>query len=462
MMSRWCIAFRRRPPQWRADGLNQSTTERNPSGRWTVFALPTIRNQRSRLKAIHQHTVLQHTVVFEPRPIYVRIERIRDSHQLLSLSPQKEGPGMNQRSADQIRMKSSSIHSPHASSPSRLGYRLPAEWEPHEATWVSWPHRESTWTGGLGPVGKFYAEVIAAITEDEMVRVSVADAEMETRARAILASRKVNTDRIHYHHCPTDDAWIRSYATMIVKVRDADPAFPPRLAVDWRFNGWGGSHQPCDRDNAMSHSMSRTLGIPEVAGGMVLEGGAVEVNGHGTLLTTRSCLLNSNRNADFNREHIEQRLKEMLGIDQLLWLESDPLIGDETDGHIDNVARFVNETTVVAAVETDVSDANYVPLQINVDRLRSIRFLDGRSLDVKVLPMPPAIVRNGRRAPASYTQYYLTNRSILVPQFNAPTDAIASDTLARCFPNRKVVGIDCRNIVESRGGLHHLVQQIPA
>lgn len=369
---------------------------------------------------------------------------------------------MNQPSADQIRMKSSSIHVPYASSPTRLGYRLPAEWEPHDSTWLSWPHREATWTGGLGPVGKFYGELVRAIATDETVRISVADADMETRARATLASHKVNTDRVLYHHCPTDDAWCRSYGTMIVKVRDADPAFPPRLAVDWRFNGWGGSHQPCDRDNAMSHSMARTLNVPEVAGGMVLEGGAIEVNGCGTLLTTASCVLNSNRNSELNREHVEQRLKEMLGIDQLLWLDSTPLVGDETDGHIDNVARFVSETAVVAAVESNVGDPNYVPLKINLERLQSIRFRDGRSLDVRVLPMPPAVVRNGRRVPASYTQYYLTNGSILVPQFNAPTDDVACDTLGRCFPNRQVVRIDCSNIVESRGGLHHLTQQIPA
>lgn len=369
---------------------------------------------------------------------------------------------MTHQSADKIRMKSSSIHAPHASSPSRLGYRLPAEWEPHEATWVCWPHREATWTGGLGPVGKFYADLIGAIAQDEPVRISVVDAEMETRARAILASHRVNTEHVLYHHCASDDAWVRSYAPMIVKVQQSQAGYPERLAVDWRFNGWGGSHAPHDRDNAMSHSISRTLNVPEVAGVMVLEGGAIEVNGTGALLTTRSCLLNPNRNSDLNREHIEQRLKEMLGIDQLLWLDSVPLVGDETDGHIDNVARFVNETTIVAATEANVSDPNYVALQINLERLRSMRFRDGRSLDVRTLPMPPAIIRNGRRAPASYTQYYLTNQSILVPQFGGPADEVAKDTLARCFPNRRAVGIDCRNVVENRGGLHHLTQQIPA
>lgn len=369
---------------------------------------------------------------------------------------------MNRPTADEIRYKSSSIHTPYASSPTRLGYRLPAEWETHEATWVSWPHRATTWACGLGPIGKFYRELIAAIAQDEPVRIHVRDAEMETRARAILASDRINSDRILFHHCATDDAWCRSYSAMIVKVAGNEPSLPQRLAVDWRFNGWGGKQNPSDRDNNVSHAMARTLNIQKVAGGMVLEAAAIDVNGAGAVLASRSAVLDANRNPDLPKEQIEQRLQEMLGVEQLFWLDGNPLVGDATNGHIDNVARFVNEHTIVAAIETDVQDANFVPLQINLDRLRSMRLRDSRALQIKTLPMPPALVRNGQRVPASYTQFYVTNGSVIVPEFGAPTDDIAKEVLGGCFPNRRVVGIDCRNVVERCGGLHHLTQQVAA
>ncbi len=365
-------------------------------------------------------------------------------------------------SANVLRMKSSSIHSPCPSSPARLGYRLPAEWEPHESTWVCWPHRESTWSSGLGAVGKFYASIVGAIAEDECVRIGVLDAEMEIRARAVLAANHVKTERVQFHHCVTDDAWIRSYAPMILHVPRSQVGYPERLAVDWRFNGWGDRQESHRRDNSMSRRVASTLRIPTVSGGMVLEGGSVEVNGQGALLATRSSVLNANRNPDLSRDHIEQRLKEMLGIDQLLWLDSVPLVGDETDGHIDNVARFTDERTVVASVESNVSDPNYVALQINLERLRSMRLRDGRPLDIRALPMPPAIYRGSRRMPASYTQFYLSNQSVLVPQFGADSDPVARDILGRCFPERRVVGIHSRDILQSKGGLHHLTRQIPA
>jgi agmatine deiminase len=356
---------------------------------------------------------------------------------------------------------------------SAYSYRMPAEWEPHQATWLSWPHNVETWPGLdlLEQVLPAYARMVEVLARSETVHINVNDAAMEEQARALLRDAGA-AGAIQFHHIPTNDAWCRDHgAIMVIVMVLASPvpgpghsqtAFAPTLvAIDWEYNAWGGKYPPFDLDNQVAARMAEALGVERVAGGMVLEGGSIDPNGAGVFLTTEACLLNPNRNPHLSRADIEQRLGAMLGAEQVIWL-SQGIAGDDTDGHIDNLVRFVAADTVVAVVEEDPSEVNYLPLQENLAILRSWRDQRGRPLRVIELPMPPAITWQGQRLPASYANFYLANRVVLVPFYRHPHDERARQVLQECFPDREVVGIDATELAAGLGAFHCLTQQIPA
>jgi agmatine deiminase len=369
--------------------------------------------------------------------------------------------------------------------PAALGYRMPAEWEPHEATWLSWPHKQESWPGAFEPVPDVFAQIAGVLTESELVRINVADEDMAEDVRQLLRRCGVNLDAVRFHLNPTDDAWVRDHGPIYV-VRDGDrawegeaPAEPVRATapvvgsagaspsrreralIDWEYNSWGNKYPPCDRDNAVPARIADEFGEPRFAPGIVMEGGSIDVNGRGTLLTTESCLLNPNRNPQLSQSEIEQYLRDYLGVRHFLWL-GDGIVGDDTDGHIDDLTRFVAPDTVVTVVEEDPQDANYAPLQENLRRLASMTDQDGRPLKVVTLPMPGPVCFEEHRLPASYANFYIANRRVLVPVYNHKHDRVALETLQRWFPDRLVLGIDCTPLVWGLGAIHCVTQQQPA
>jgi agmatine deiminase len=337
------------------------------------------------------------------------------------------------------------------------GYRMPAEWSPHQATWFSWPHNEDTWTDHLPAVERILADAVAALTTGELVRINVRDSGHGYHVEKLLAG-KAPPDKVVLHQFPTNDSWCRDHGAIFVTRNPGDG--PTLKALDFQYNAWGGKYPPFDLDNAIPQRMAEVLGTPLQAVTMVLEGGSIEVNGRGTLLTTEQCLLNPNRNPTLRREQIEAQLKEFLGVSQILWL-GDGIAGDDTDGHIDDLTRFVAEDLVVTVVEQDPADENYAALKENRERLEGLKLADGRPLRVLELPMPAPLYRDGKRLPASYANFYVGNRVVLLPTFNCPADEEAAAILARCFPGRRIVSLDCRDVVVGLGTIHCLTQQVP-
>jgi len=336
------------------------------------------------------------------------------------------------------------------------GYRLPAEWTAHQATWLSWPHNPETWPVGLEAVERIMAQAVRALRAGEVVHINVLDRDHEARVRAQLGPDE-GAYPVRYHHIPTNDAWCRDHGALFV-VRPGREA--PLVAVDWGYNAWGGKYPPYDLDDAVPRHMAEALDVPCIPAGMVLEGGSVEVNGTGLLLTTAACLLNPNRNPHLTRPEIEQCLREMLGVERILWLAGE-LAGDDTDGHIDNLARFVSEDTVVTVVERDPLEENYAVLQDNVARLREMKTLEGQPLRVIGLPMPSPIYLDGTRLPASYANFYVGNRVVLLPCYRDAKDAVAAAILRDLFPDRRIVGLDCTEVTRGLGAFHCLTQQVP-
>ncbi|MDP2323983.1 MAG: agmatine deiminase family protein [Gammaproteobacteria bacterium] len=337
------------------------------------------------------------------------------------------------------------------------GYRMPAEWGPHQATWFSWPHNVDTWTEHLPAVERILADAVAALASSELVRINVRDSGHGYHVQKLLAG-KAPADKVVLHQFPTNDSWCRDHGAIFVT---RDPGQGPTLrALDFQYNAWGGKYPPFDLDNAIPKRMADALGVPVETIPMVLEGGSIEVNGCGTLLTTEQCLLNPNRNPAMNRQQIERLLKELLGVTQILWL-GDGIAGDDTDGHIDDLTRFVAEDLVVTVLEQDPADENYAALRENRERLEGIELADGRPLRVVELPMPAPLYRGATRLPASYANFYVGNRVVLLPTFNCPADEEAAAILARCFPGRRIVSLDCRDVVTGLGTFHCLTQQIP-
>ena len=339
--------------------------------------------------------------------------------------------------------------------PAALGYRMPAEWELHNATWLSWPRREGiSFPDSFDRVLPALRAMVEVLVESEQVCVNVCDGAHEAEARAVL--RGLPMDHITFYRIRTNEPWCRDHGPIFL-TRDLDPKL---AVVDWDYNAWGNKYPPFDLDEVVPTRVTEILKVPAFYPRMILEGGSIDVNGAGALLTTESCLLNKNRNPNFSRDEIEQRLQNYFGVREILWL-GDGIAGDDTDGHIDDLARFVSERTVVTVVEENRDDKNYEPLQENLARLREMKIGNGK-IDIVNLPMPKKIVRKGLRLPASYANFYIANSCALVPTFADPNDQTALSIFGELFPERCVIGIDCRELIWGMGTFHCLTQQQPA
>jgi len=334
--------------------------------------------------------------------------------------------------------------------PAQLGYRMPAEWELHAATWLSWPRREGiSFPESFDRVLPALREMVEALAESEQVCINVCNGAHEAEAREALQG--LSMERITFYRIPTNEPWCRDHGPIFL-TRDVDPQL---AVVDWDYNAWGNKYPPFALDDATPTRVAELLDLPVFHPRMILEGGSIEVNGAGALLTTESCLLNKNRNPNLSREQIERRLRHFLGVREILWL-GNGIAGDDTDGHIDDLARFVSEGKVVAVVEENPDDENYEPLQTNHARLREMK------IDIVPLPMPKKIVREGLRLPASYANFYIANTCVLAPTFDDPADEIALSILRELFPTRRIIGIGSRELIWGLGTFHCLTQQQPA
>jgi len=343
-----------------------------------------------------------------------------------------------------------------ATPPGRQGFRMPAEWAPHAATWLAWPHKQASWPGKLERIPPIFVEMARRLAPGEAVHINVVDADMAGAAEEALRAGGVARDRVSLHRIPTNDAWARDHGPIFLNHPDGR-----QVILDWGYNAWGNKYPPYDLDDVVPRRVGELLGLPVVEPGMVLEGGSIEVNGEGTLLTTEACLLHPNRNPTLDRATIEARLRDYLGVRHILWL-GEGIAGDDTDGHVDDLTRFVSPNAVVTVVEDNPSDENYEPLRANLERLRTMPDQDGRPLTIHTLPMPEPVEHEGQRLPASYANFYIGNQVVLLPFFECAQDEVARQTLARLFPTREVVGMDCRDLVWGLGAFHCLTQQQPA
>lgn len=343
--------------------------------------------------------------------------------------------------------------------PGAEGWRMPAEWARHRSTWLTWPRPDGiSFPDKYEPVPGVYAAFIRELVAVEDVNINVWHQDMEAWVRGLLESQGCPLARVQFHHHPSYEPWCRDHGPIFL-LRERDGR-PERAVVDWGYNAWGNKYPPYDLDDAVPQHVARLRGLPLFSPGIVMEGGALDVNGVGTLLTTESCLLNPNRNPELSKEQIEQYLKDYLGVRHVLWL-GDGIAGDDTDGHVDDLTRFVNPTTVVTVVEEDPADENYEPLAENQERLASMKDQDGRPLRVVTLPMPRRLEHEGQRLPASYANFYIANGIVVVPTYRDPKDAEALEILQREFPDRRVVGIDSTDLVWGLGSFHCISQQEP-
>jgi agmatine deiminase len=344
-------------------------------------------------------------------------------------------------------------------------YRMPAEWERHEAVYLVWPHNLETWPGNFAPIPGAFAKMAAALATFEPVRIMVKDpGQIEAARAAIAAEARAGAaimSRIELFHLPTNDSWVRDHGPIFVNRVEPSSPGPAQIALDWIFNSWGEKYGAYDLDDAVPRRLGERYGFELVEPGIVLEGGSIDPNGAGSLLTTEACLLNPNRNPRLARAEIEDYLRTYLGVRHVIWL-GDGIAGDDTDGHIDDFARFVARDTVVTVVEEDPADANFAVLRDNLARLRAARDERGAPLRIETLPMPRAVVYDGTRLPASYANFYIANGGIVMPTFDCPADAVAASTLARLFPGRRVVGVPSSDLVWGLGSVHCLTQQHPA
>lgn len=378
-------------------------------------------------------------------------------------------------------------------------YHMPAEWEPHEATWLSWPHRRDTWPGAFEEVPPVFVQIAKHLAESELVRINVGNPVMAKGVKYLLEAAQVNMAAVRFHYNPTNDAWVRDHGPIYVvkerrETRDerreptagegsqqiptahsplptahsSGPStlnaqlstFRERAVLDWDYNAWGEEYDDYHLDNLIPSRIADEFQEQRFAPGMILEGGSIDVNGLGTLLTTESVLLNPNRNPHLTREQIEAKLRYYLGVTNILWL-GDGIEGDDTDGHVDDLTRFVNADTVVTIVEQNPNDVNYRALRENRERLSSMRDQAGKLLNVVDLPMPDPLYAEGMRLPASYANFLIANTVVLVPTYRSKNDAAAIEILQSFFPSRRVVGIDCTALVWGLGSIHCVTQQQP-
>lgn len=344
-------------------------------------------------------------------------------------------------------------------SPKACGYRMPAEWEPQEAIWLSWPAHPESWPEKAQAIESQFAHIAASISRHEGVRIN-ASAPRHAAIQRALEEADAEMDRIQLFPHPNNDVWCRDHGPLFLKHGDNGT-----LAVtDWTFNGWGDKFAPYDLDNQMPRRIAEALDLPRFEEGMVLEGGSIEVNSRGQLLTTEAVLLNPNRNPDLSRAEIEARLLNLLGMEEVFWL-GEGIEGDDTDGHIDDIARFVDDTTIVLSWEKDSKSGNHRVLQENRDRLQDFRTPEGYSVEVIDIPLPHACEVPGWRLPtlpASYVNFLILNTAVLVPTFDQKkADTLGCGILGELFPTREIIPIPCLDIVEEGGALHCISQQQP-
>jgi agmatine deiminase len=350
--------------------------------------------------------------------------------------------------------------------PKELGFYFPAEFAPQRALWLSWPHKEESWPGKIATIYNPYCEFILQVAENQKVCINVIDENMKAFALAQLEScvyaKKVsNWDylmrQISFYFNPTNDAWCRDHGPAFLLNHHSNA----KAIVDWNYNAWGNKYPPFDLDDIIPTLIGKELGLHVFQPNIVMEGGSVEFNGQGTLLTSKACLLNPNRNPHLNQDQIERFLSDYYGINHILWV-NDGIIGDDTDGHIDDITRFVNEDTVITVIEENKNDENYPILQENLELLHNMRLENGKQLNVIELPMPKPVIYEDQILPASYANFYIANEKVIVPIFrDHKNDAKALDILQDCFPSRKVVGIDSTDIIWGLGSFHCLSQQEP-
>ncbi|HKV25651.1 MAG TPA: agmatine deiminase family protein [Candidatus Acidoferrum sp.] len=347
------------------------------------------------------------------------------------------------------------------SSPHALGFKMPAEWETHEATWLGWPHELTDWPGKFAPIPWAFAEIVRHLSQVERVYLLVENIAAESRVRSILKKSGAALSNIDFFRIPTDRGWMRDSGPICVRNSEGEVAY-----TNWRFNGWAkyGNHKKDALVVAKANQkLKRQIWQPVHKGArVVLEGGSIDVNGAGTLLTTEECLLSKTqeRNPGFTREDYAEMFRNYFGATNVLWLNNG-IAGDDTHGHVDDLARFVNSKTVVTVIEENSRDANFAPLQENLALLKNMKDQDGRALQVETLPMPAPVYFDGQRLPASYANFYIANKIVLVPTFNDPNDRIALNKLAKFFPGREIVGIACRDLVLGLGTIHCMTQQQP-
>jgi agmatine deiminase len=342
--------------------------------------------------------------------------------------------------------------------PKSLGYSFPAEFAKQDATWLSWPHKEASWPGKLDSIYPSYIEFIKILTLSQRVCINVVDATMQATATKMMEALKVDFTKVQFYIHPTNDAWCRDHGPSFLIGNN--PA-TPKAIVDWNINAWGGKYPPYDLDDVIPTRIAEALNLPVFYPNIIMEGGSVDFNGAGTVMTSKCCLLNENRNPHLNQTQIEKYLCDYYGVDQVLWV-SEGIVGDDTDGHIDDTVRFVNEDTVVTVVETNKASDNYTLLQDNLKELQQMRLINGKQLNIVELPMPTDVIYEDQFLPASYANFYISNAHVVVPTFRCDRDDKAMQIIQDCFPTRTVVGIDSTDIIWGLGSFHCLSQQEPS
>ena len=341
--------------------------------------------------------------------------------------------------------------------PAESGYYFPAEFAPHEATWLSWPHKEASWPGKIEAIFDRYAEFVATLSLVEKVNINVIDSTMEMFATRFLEKAGAKMERVKFYYHPTNDAWCRDHGPAFLVNPNTEQK---KVIVDWGYNAWGNKYPPYDLDDVIPTLVGKALNLPVFHPGIVMEGGSVDFNGAGTLLTSKQCLLNPNRNPQLSQQQIEQYLYDYYGVQQVLWVD-EGIIGDDTDGHIDDTVRFTNADTVITVVEENKADENYEILQTNLKQLKEMRLLNGKQLNIVELPMPDPVEWEGQRLPASYANFYIANDTVVVPTFQCSKDEKALAIIQSCFTNRKIIAIDSTDIIWGLGSFHCLSQQEP-
>ena len=340
--------------------------------------------------------------------------------------------------------------------PAQLGYRWPAEWEPQASVWLSWPRNTATWPEHFEPVPGEFAQFVRLLAEYEPVNILAGSKEVMEQARALVGDLK----NVTLHDIPTNDAWCRDHGPTFLSPSPPRPLAPSAL-IDWGYNAWGGKYPPFDLDNQVPRRIAEIQGRRVFTPGIILEGGAIDGNGCGTILTTESCLLNPNRNPQLDRAGVEGYLRDYLGAKKVLWLAGGEIAGDDTDGHIDQIARFVNPTTVVVSLCDDPDDENYAPTKQNLVELQQMTDQDGQPLNIIPLHMPRPLYCDGQRLPAGYCNFLIANGVVIVPRFGDPADEEALRTLQPLFPDRAVRGSPSLNLIWGLGSFHCLSQQEP-